>query len=171
MASEIARSGWTHTIHEPVVESKLCQRCSFLGIDDTTDGFQLREVDEDEEGPPPAWLSGPGLDFCEKRDSFYREIRVDSQHSDQLPDLNGLRVSAEAGCAFCGALRDAMLTLCLDAPGKVTFDLRYLWSPLPYQGLHFLSVSLNVETEDRESIKHEGRILFSASSRPGKHCS
>jgi hypothetical protein len=164
-------------MHEPVVESKLCQRCSLLSFDDTTDGFQLRQVDEDEEGPPPAWLSGPGLDFREtlpkdeKRDSRYREIRVDYQHFDQLPDLNGLRVSAEAGCAFCGVLRDAILTLCLDAPGKVTFDLRYLWSPIPYQGLHFLSVNLNVETDHRESSKHEGRILFSASCEPGKHCS
>jgi hypothetical protein len=178
MADEVDPSRWTHTIDESVVVSRLCQRCSCLSLDDTADGFELREVDEDGDedvgGPPFFWRSNPVLDFYktepkdEERDNFYREIRLDYQHSDQLPDLNGLRASAEAGCAFCRALRDAVLTLSPDTPGKVTLNLRYLWSPFPDRGLSYLSVNLDVRTEYRQS---SNQILFSVSCQSGKHCS
>jgi hypothetical protein len=175
MAHKADSSRRTHTNHEPIVESKLCHRCSFLSLYDTTDGFWCEEDDEHYHGPPR--LLGPRVHFCsmlpedEEQDEFYEEIPVDYQHSDELPDLDGLRASAEAGCAFCEALRDAVLTLSLDTPGKVTFDLRYLWYPIEQGGLHFLSVNLDVESEDHESNKREGRILFSVTCQPGKCCS
>jgi hypothetical protein len=173
MASEAHPARSTHAIHEPVVESKLCQRCSCLSLDDKTDGFWCEEDDEYYYGPPR--FLGPGLNFRstlpKDEDKFYEEIPVDYQNSDQLPDLNGLRASAEAGCAFCGALRDAVLTLSLDTPGKVTFDLHYLWMSIETRGVHFLSVNLDVESEDHESSKPEGRVLFSVTCQPGKCCS
>ena len=40
-----------------------------------------------------------------------------------------LEASAEAGCAFCAALRNAALGLPLSKPGRANFDLTYVWHP------------------------------------------
>jgi hypothetical protein len=143
------------------MESKLCQRCSVLSLDDMAyDAFELQDDDGE-------WLLG----FPKIRNRMYRELRLDYQLSDQLPNLHTLRASAEGGCAFCEALRDATLMLSLNTSGHVTFDLRYLWSTLSNgkAGLKYLVVRLEVEIQGGKDKDHQGDLVFSVDCEPGEN--
>lgn len=91
-------------------ESVLCDRCCLL-----------RFADRDFGGYPAEGT----LAF--DNDNRRRDFELDYVHVDQLPELPRLKASSEAGCAFCGVLRDAALTLGLAEPGHITFKMRYLW--------------------------------------------
>jgi hypothetical protein len=170
MSNEADLSCRPNTIHESIMESRLCQRCSVLSFDDMAhDGFASQNDDG-------KWL----LHFRQAERGrgdpvvFYKEIQLDFELSDRLPDLPSLRASGEAGCEFCGALRDAVLTLRLNFSRKVTFNLRYLWSTMTGElaglaGLKFLVVHLDIENEGSEDNDHRNNILFNVDGESGKN--
>jgi hypothetical protein len=147
------------------MESKFCQRCSVLSLDDTAyDGFESQNDNGE-------WLLNfHGTANANDSSISYKELRLDYRLSDQLPDLHCLRASAETGCAFCEALRDATLMLGLNTSGHVTFDLRYLWDKYSYgdTGLKYLVVHLEVETESGKEKHHQGNLLFHVDCEPGR---
>jgi hypothetical protein len=149
-----------HTIYEYMMESRLCQRCSVLSLDDMAyDGTEFQDA-------YGKWLLG----FHSTGRGLYRELPLDYNLSDRLPDLSCLRASAEAGCAFCEALRDAALMLDLNTSGTVTFELCYLWfnGSKEHAGLKYLVVRLEIETEGGTKKDHQGSLLFHVDCEPGE---
>lgn len=57
----------------------------------------------------------------------FQQYELDYEYVDDLPELQKLRISGMAGCAFCRALRTATLRLIPAARGKVVYTLRYVW--------------------------------------------
>lgn len=133
MADQMHSSASRDDVYDPPVESILCERCSILRIDDRAEGFEIREG-------RLQYTKDPAFEGA------YNYQTLDYSFSDQLPHLDGLRIFAEAGCAFCGALRDAVLTTCLNTTGKVTFGLTYSWWR---EGLSSLGLTSTLKVEGR----------------------
>ncbi|KAF2650788.1 HET-domain-containing protein [Lophiostoma macrostomum CBS 122681] len=94
-------------------DDRLCEACSVIRFDDGQFGGCAGEdghlhFPDDEEG---------------------KEFNLGTTHKDSLPLLPSMKASAEAGCSFCGALRDAVLTLDLRDYMEVVIDLSYYWRP------------------------------------------
>jgi hypothetical protein len=147
------------------MESKLCQRCAALSLDDTAySQFQFRDDDGKWLPENPRQFMGNDLgNSC-------RELPLDYKIIDQLPDLRCLRASAEAGCAFCEALRDATLMMDLKTSGHVTFRFSYLWCTVENEdcGLRYLFVCVEVETTGGKNKSHQSNVLFNVDCEPGK---
>ena len=110
-----------------IIELKddLCHACSVLRFDDGAfGGFEEDGV-----------LRFPNDDGNLHFDLEYNQC-------DSLPHLPVLKNSAETGCSFCGALRDATLTLGLEDDIKIGFTFRYYWRPKDLYGM-FLGYGLH----------------------------
>ncbi|PYI04108.1 HET-domain-containing protein [Aspergillus sclerotiicarbonarius CBS 121057] len=79
------------------MSSNLCEKCKFLYLSAESLGrYGFTETAEDGE---------PHLEFPAGQQS----VSIQYGCRDELPDLPRLRESAEAGCGFCGLLRDSLL--------------------------------------------------------------
>lgn len=149
MADHMDPSSSENDDYDPPKQSVLCKRCSVLRFDDTAEGFKFRNG---------------RLTFTENStwagsQDYAYSLMLDYNFCDQLPRLDGLRTSAQAGCAFCGALREAVLKTCLNMSGRVNFKLCYLWKSryVKYTLLDSLHVHLEFELK-RDDCAHE--IIF-----------
>ncbi|KAF1847583.1 HET-domain-containing protein [Cucurbitaria berberidis CBS 394.84] len=141
-----------------ITGASLCNKCSALQINDQELGGYEAKNESGE------YL----LQFYDHRD---KQLRLDYYHSDLLPDLLYLKASSEAGCTFCGALRDATLKLALDKPGHVTFMLHYVWG-YTYafsEGLYMLRADLTVNFDDVDSTDESNRraLIFLVDGEEG----
>ncbi|CAO2651453.1 Nn.00g040230.m01.CDS01 [Neocucurbitaria sp. VM-36] len=99
------------------VETSLCDKCSVLQFNDNDlGGYQAEDA-----------FGRHTLKFDDTTKE--KQLGLDYTQFDILPDLLRLKTSSEAGCPFCGALREAALKLAIDRPGHVTFELYYVWCP------------------------------------------
>jgi hypothetical protein len=96
-------------------EVYLCEKCSVIRFDDVTLG-----------GYEGISESGqPMLKFDTKK--VKKVLALDYSHEDVLPELPGLKKSAEVGCGFCKVLRDAVLEDELPLPATIEIKLSYVW--------------------------------------------
>jgi hypothetical protein len=145
---------------ETIIDSTLCNNCSVLQFDDSENGGCVQQTSSGE------YI----LDF-DKYNDFghvgkrwgHKQLRLKYAVSDLLPHLPYLRSSAEDGCTFCGALRDAMLGSPPNHSGKFTFKLQYVWSRLYGYGLQQLLVDVQCYTSD--NFVSGGNIGISARLR------
>jgi hypothetical protein len=95
-------------------------------------------------------------------------LELDHVHYDTLPDLSRLKASADVGCAFCAALRNAALGLALSKPGRATFELSYVWRP-PFQddGLCMLLARIRAKFDAFEP-PYTNSLVFRADCEEGK---
>lgn len=92
--------------------STLCTACSILPLD---------------EGRIQGAHETKGSEYSVLAYPLPRENRqywLDYEHVDDLAGLPKLKISAEAGCEFCRALRNATLRLVPSKSGKVVYTLR-----------------------------------------------
>jgi hypothetical protein len=95
-------------------------------------------------------------------------LELDYVHHDKLPDLSRLKASADLGCAFCAALRNAALGLSWSEPGRATFGLRYSWRPpVRHDGIRMLFAKMRVEFDAFEPSYTE-TLIFCADCEEGK---
>ena len=140
-------------------EERLCERCSVICFDDGKfGGFEATsktghpilkfDVDDDEE-----------------------RFKLDYDFKDILPHLPGLRYTAEAGCGFCGLLRDAILELKLHPMGYLKIELDYVWrseqvnTPKSY-GLNAIVAKILYYTEERSHFSTD-HLIFRAEAGSG----
>jgi hypothetical protein len=133
--------------------SNLCDKCSVLRFEDKCiDGYEA----EDEDGH--RYLKS-------NDDDKMMRFWLDYQHTDLLPDLPRLKASAEAGCVFCGQVRDAALKLALKKGHSAAFRMFYVWRP-EYQkyGLTSLGIHIGVDVDERrlmdENWYDEGLVFL-----------
>lgn len=137
-------------VEERNVGSKLCEKCSVLQFDDSKIGGYEAENETGESV----------LNFGEH---IYNsnELKLDYMQSDVLPELQVLKAASDAGCVFCGGLRNATLRTYSQISGKVTFRLRLLVSHgFLAKGLCALFVDLTVETTETLSNPYLESLLF-----------
>ena len=120
--------------------SILCERCSVLAFDDQI----FRDFTEEDD-----ISSLPVFPY----DGSLLNLELDYEHTDLFPELPGLKASAEAGCAFCAALREATSETTLPNPCHIRFHLRYMWSPPCAQdfGLYMLLANMSIIDDEDES--------------------
>jgi hypothetical protein len=144
-------------VSELLLESPLCGQCSVLRFEDRRFGGAEKED----------LASNPVLTFG--NEDTQKEFKLDYTFSDSLPGLPDLKASAEGGCAFCKALRDAILTLQWNDPGRVILELRYIWRENPWDtGLRLLLVDLKAEPAVIGASKFEDTLIFYIDAEPGK---
>jgi hypothetical protein len=140
-----------------VGESPLCEKCSVIRFNDKALGGY-----ETTNGTGESVLAF-GIDYPET-------LKLDYMHHDTLPDLPCLEASAEAGCAFCSALRNATLGLALSKPGRAMFELIHIWRAklirYPY-GLEVLLAELRVEFDASEPA-YDNTLFFYIDCEEGK---
>jgi hypothetical protein len=142
-----------------LVESQLCDLCSVLRLDDEQHG-----------GYALSNSSGhPVLAFGDNEEDMTFELNY--RQTDSLPHLPKLKVSGDAGCAFCHALRDATLTLALEEWDKVRFELRYAW----HRGVHelgskLLLVNLSSVDDDFAETGQHSNLVFQVDCKKGRNC-
>jgi hypothetical protein len=149
---------------ETVNDSTLCNDCRVLQFDDSEDGGFVQQNSSGEYV----------LEFDKKNDYGYisdrwghKQLRLKYAVTDLLPHLPYLKISAERGCTFCGALRNAMLSCLLNRSGKVTFELRYVWSWTYGHGLQQLLVDVQYYTSaDLPSFMNT--LVFQLDCEPGE---
>ena len=115
--------------------SILCKRCSALTFDDQIFRDYIKE--HDNSSLPVFPYDGSVL------------VELNYEHTDLFPELPGLKASAQGGCTFCAALRQATLETTLPSPCRITYRLRYVWSPPGAQdfGLYMLLADLSVDDD------------------------
>ncbi|KAH7394854.1 heterokaryon incompatibility protein-domain-containing protein [Phaeosphaeria sp. MPI-PUGE-AT-0046c] len=145
------------TDHEDsLTESKLCRNCSVLSFNDAEiGGVELRM-------PEGECVLGfaEGLPLPQEGK---RKVRLEYNMSDMLPHLQNLQRSSQAGCNFCGALRDSTQERGWTGSAEIKFDLWYVWSavePSAACGLQVLLVDLQIRSRTTDNFKHEDTLLF-----------
>jgi hypothetical protein len=143
--------------------SNLCDKCSVLRFDDTiVNGYEAEAED--------------GHHYL-KSDDDDETVRfwLDYHHTDLLPDLPWLKASAEAGCAFCGQLRDAALTLALKKGHLAEFRMFYVWNPkFQKHGLTRLAIYIGVDVGNRRFMDenmYDETLLFLVDCEEGENVS
>jgi hypothetical protein len=122
--------------------SYLCDKCSVLYIDDKALGAHEAER-----------YDGSFMSF--DNDDLFLALQLDYQHTDLLPELPDLEVSAISGCAFCAALRDATLRLEINETGRAVFSMRYMWrSGLAELIVDIMISHLNHEANRKDELRH-----------------
>jgi hypothetical protein len=112
----------------PISPANLCHLCQEISFNDQKHGIDQKRSPE---GP-----NGEGV-----------IIPLETTRKDLLPDLPGLRISAEKGCDFCAFLRTALLKRRLAQNTKeVEISMSFTWATeLDYiwmYGLTFLTVAV-----------------------------
>lgn len=138
---------------------RLCERCLVICFDDGKfRGFEATS----KTGQP---ILKFGVDDGEER------FELDYYFKDILPHLPGLRYTAEAGCGFCGLLRDAILELKLHPIGYLEIELDYVWrseqvnTPKRY-GLNAIVANILRYTEERSHFSTD-HLIFRAEAGSG----
>ncbi|KAF1830895.1 HET-domain-containing protein [Decorospora gaudefroyi] len=140
------------------VESDLCDKCSVLKFDDKQLGRRQARRD----------VANDVLRFdFEDRRHRGKSFELDYVHTDLLPDLLRLKASADAGCAFCAALRDATLQRRPARSGPIRYRLRYKWERwsdrLDHPQLNMLVADWAVGDESFEGVgkvSHDRSLVF-----------
>jgi hypothetical protein len=142
-------------------ESFLCDQCSVLYFNDEKLGGCGAMNDAGKNV-----LTFDHLDLGGVKE---RRFKLDYTHHDVVPDFPYLKASAEAGCAFCVALRNAAIGLDLSKPGRATFTLTYVWRPGgdPDFGLHVLLAGIHVEFDTLEH-PYTNFLVFCIDCEEGK---
>jgi hypothetical protein len=137
-------------------ESVLCEKCSVIRFNDKElGGYELTY----RSGENVLAFGGVGFD---------KRLQLQYMHRDRVPGLLCLKASAEAGCAFCAALRNATLGLALSEPGSITFGLKYAWGNRNEEfGLYMLLAQLYVEF-DTIKPPYTNSLIFCVDCENGK---
>jgi hypothetical protein len=127
------------------MDNQLCEKCSVLSFDDSIFSHLVQS------SPEIVTSLNDVIPDCE--DEKGRQILLEYDRTDLFPYLPGLTASAETGCLFCKALRDATLNSGISGSCRIAYRLRYLWrSPCPpATGLSVLLADWRVIDEDESS--------------------
>lgn len=163
-------------------ESTLCEKCSVLSFDDKALGGYVKKdksgreylsfdkVPDGRNNLRPNWRR-----FQKDRDvDSYKwsewNLNLKYEHTDHLPDLPLLKASAESGCMFCAALRDA--TLALNSGNTGTIDYRLVYKGKPHNptlegiGLYMLQAYCLV-TESTSKHRDRSRLVLLVNCEDG----
>ena len=144
---------------DPIFEgARLCSKCSVLEFDDRDIGVErlLRDKRAKEDGMTYAYDLAKG--------PWEVKIDLDYFHADVLPGMDKLRRSAEAGCDFCGYLREAIgkANSTGDWEGAIRIRLAYYWrhAEAPQIGLNTLVATLDIEKNQSDRVDHWGDEVY-----------
>jgi hypothetical protein len=144
-------------------ESVLCDKCSVIRFIDKAIGGAVPTTRFGEH-----FLGFKGGVQVGSKMRVYLELEY--MHHDRLPDLPFSEASAESGCAFCAALRNAALGLALSDPGRATFELSYVWDhcpPLHKNRLYMLLARTDVRFDAFEPA-YTNSLVFHVDCEEGK---
>lgn len=148
---------------DSLATSPLCRNCCVLSFNDgEIGGIESHASNGQSFLDFPENLKGPRM---------YKAVRLEYDTSDVLPDLQHLQKSAEAGCAFCCALRSAVQDRGWSEPAVIKFDLRYIWCAsdrLLDWGLQALLVDLRICSDGMEVFQVRDTLLFQIDCSQGK---
>lgn len=148
---------------DSLATSPLCRNCCVLSFNDgEIGGIESHASNGQSFLDFPENLKGPRM---------YKAVRLEYDTSDVLPDLQHLQKSAEAGCAFCCALRSAVQDRGWSEPAVIKFDLRYIWCAsdrLLDWGLQALLVDLRICSDGMEAFQVRDTLLFQIDCSQGK---
>jgi hypothetical protein len=147
-------------------ESVLCDKCSVIRFNDMNLGGYKSTSNSGE----PFLAFGKDKGKVRVGSELRDQLELEYMHHDRLPDLPFLKASAESGCAFCAALRNAALGLALSNPGCATFELSYVCDycpPVDKYGLYMLLAQIRVEF-DTDEPAYSNSLVFHVDCEEGK---